>query len=521
MSNLINSNMEQMEQYAIYLRKSRKDEEAEAMGLGETLARHEQLTLDLAKKMNLIIGKIYKEIVSGDSISARPVMQELLQDVEAGMWKGVIVVEVERLARGNTIDQGIVAETFKYSSTKIITPSKIYDPNNEFDEEYFEFGLFMSRREYKTIRRRLHSGTLASVKEGKVVSQPPFGYDKYKLKGKGYSLKPNKDAPIVKMIFEMYTSGRNLGEIITEIEKMGIKPPKNGKIWYKTTIQRMLVNITYTGKIKYIDKRYLKKRNNLGKIVYVKNPNPEVYLIDGLHEPIIPEEIFNKAQEIYKNNQLADTRTKEQFELKNPLSTLLKCKICGRTLKRLYSCSSFTTCERIGCKNYDVASSHLDIVEKKVFEGLKELLKDYKLDLSKNHLNNEITTLIKNTNTRIDQLKIELEKTNAQKEKLYDFLEQGIYDKNTFLSRSNKLAEKILEINNKIDELKNLKSSYSTIKNKKEEFIPKVERIIETYPLANTEQKNKLLKSCIEKIEYYKSKGSRKSNFEITIYPRI
>lgn len=130
MSNLINSNMEQ---YAIYLRKSRKDEEAEAMGLGETLARHEQLTLDLAKKMNLIIGKIYKEIVSGDSISARPIMQELLQDVEAGMWKGVIVVEVERLARGNTIDQGIVAETFKYSSTKIITPSKIYDPNNEFD----------------------------------------------------------------------------------------------------------------------------------------------------------------------------------------------------------------------------------------------------------------------------------------------------------------------------------------------------------------------------------------------------
>ena len=41
---------------------------------------------------------------------------------------------------GNTRDQGIVAEAFKYSDTKIITPSKTYDPNNEFDEEYFEFG---------------------------------------------------------------------------------------------------------------------------------------------------------------------------------------------------------------------------------------------------------------------------------------------------------------------------------------------------------------------------------------------
>ncbi|MBQ7411258.1 MAG: hypothetical protein IJW20_07755 [Clostridia bacterium] len=41
----------------------------------------------------------------GDSIAARPVMQELLQDVDSGLWTGVLVVEVERLARGNTLDQ--------------------------------------------------------------------------------------------------------------------------------------------------------------------------------------------------------------------------------------------------------------------------------------------------------------------------------------------------------------------------------------------------------------------------------
>lgn len=97
-------------------------------------------------------------------------MQELLRDVEDGMWAGVLVVEVERLARGNTLDQGIVTNAFTFSNTKIITPVKTYDPNNEFDEEYFEFGLFMSRREYKTIKRRLHNGILASVQEGKFVS---------------------------------------------------------------------------------------------------------------------------------------------------------------------------------------------------------------------------------------------------------------------------------------------------------------------------------------------------------------
>lgn len=168
----------------IYLRKSRADREAEARGEGETLARHERILLDLAKKRGYNVGAIYKEIVSGETISARPVMQQLLREVESGMWDGVLVVEVERLARGDTIDQGVVARSFQYSNTLIITPLKTYDPNNEYDEEYFEFGLFMSRREYKTIRRRLTAGRESSAKEGKYCgSKPPYGYSRVKLVG--------------------------------------------------------------------------------------------------------------------------------------------------------------------------------------------------------------------------------------------------------------------------------------------------------------------------------------------------
>ena len=144
----------QAEQYCLYLRKSRADMEAETRGEGETLARHEKLLLEVAKRGHYNVTQIYREIVSGETIAARPVVQHLLQEVEDGIWAGVLVVEVERLARGDTIDQGIMAQAFKYSDTKIITPMKVYNPNDEYDEEYFEFGLFMSRREYKTINRR-------------------------------------------------------------------------------------------------------------------------------------------------------------------------------------------------------------------------------------------------------------------------------------------------------------------------------------------------------------------------------
>lgn len=162
-----------MRQYVIYLRKSRADEEAEQRGEGETLARHEKALLELAKRLNLPIQKIYREVVSGETIAARPQMQKLLAEVGQGIWSGVLVMEIERLARGDTMDQGLVAQTFQFSGTKIITPAKTYDPNNEFDEEYFEFGLFMSRREYKTINRRLQAGGPHPLRRANLLETVP------------------------------------------------------------------------------------------------------------------------------------------------------------------------------------------------------------------------------------------------------------------------------------------------------------------------------------------------------------
>ena len=127
-----------MEQYLIYLRKSRKDRDMELQtGQYDTLQRHRKTLLDLAKQRGYLIAHIYEEVVSGDTIAERPEMQKLLSAVETGEYAGVLVMEVPRLARGNTRDQGVVAETFQYAGTKIITPEKIYDPSDEADEEYF------------------------------------------------------------------------------------------------------------------------------------------------------------------------------------------------------------------------------------------------------------------------------------------------------------------------------------------------------------------------------------------------
>lgn len=214
-------------EYAIYLRKSRADLEAEAHGEGDTLARHEHILMELAKSRALPIGAIYREIVSGERIANRPVMQQLLSEVEDGRWKGVLVTETSRLARGDTIDQGIVAQAFKFSGTLIVTPSKTYDPTQEADEEWMEFGLFMSRQEYRMIRRRMTAGTRTAKKEGRyLASRAPYGYERCKLPCRGWSIRPiEPEAGVVRKIYEQFLSGKGAGEIASYLNLLGIPSP--------------------------------------------------------------------------------------------------------------------------------------------------------------------------------------------------------------------------------------------------------------------------------------------------------
>ena len=104
------------ELFAIYLRKSRKDLELKEY---DVLERHRRILLDFANSRNIPINKedIYEEVVSGETIQDRPVVQQLLKKIEAGYYKAVLVMEIERLARGNTIDQGIIAQTFQLTNT--------------------------------------------------------------------------------------------------------------------------------------------------------------------------------------------------------------------------------------------------------------------------------------------------------------------------------------------------------------------------------------------------------------------
>ena len=227
-------------------------------------------------------------------------MQQLLTEVEKGLWEGVLVMEIERLARGDSIDQGIVTRTFQYSRTRIITPYKIYEPGNDFDLEYFEFSLFMSRREYKTINRRMQSGRLASVREGKYVGNiAPFGYDRVRLPDqKGFTLEPNKEANAVRLIFSLFCQrGCTIREIVSLINDQKEYRPRKAAFFTYSSIHDILENPVYIGKLRW---NYRKTTPQLkdGVLTRHRPRQSEYLLVQGLHPALISEECFFLAQRL-------------------------------------------------------------------------------------------------------------------------------------------------------------------------------------------------------------------------------
>lgn len=494
--------------YCLYLRKSRKDTEAEARGDGETLARHKSALLHLAKKLNLNISNIYEEIVSGDTIAARPVMRQLLSEVQQGLWEGVLVMEVERLARGNTLDQGLVSQAFQISGTKIITPVKVYDPDNEFDEEYFEFGLFMSRREFKTINRRIQRGRLTSIQEGKYISPvPPYGYNRVKIPNdKGYTLEAHPEqAPVIKLIFRLYTEEK-LGahRIAQELTKRGCKPIRTA-VWSPQSIRSILANPVYAGMIKWGERKEVKSIEN-GILVKHRPSNPSPILVPGLHEALVPMSVFESAQNIRKSNTIPKHHARTGT-LKNPLAGLIICGECGKVMQRQEETRKnrqavWLHCEGQFCTN---TASHFEFVEEELLKAMEFWLKDFTL-------NRKDLTIEKKADREEDvitRLEKEKETIRGQIGRLHDLLEQGAYDTGTFLERKALLADRLHDIDESIASLrKTIRSRAKTMN--VSELIPRMENVISVYEtLSSAAEKNQLLKSVLQKVVYRKQKKGR------------
>ena len=512
--------------YCAYLRKSRRDMELEALGQGETLARHEKQLTELAQRLGVQISKWYREIVSGETIAERPQARQLLADVGAGLWDGVLVMDVDRLARGDSIDQGVIMQTLLYAGVLVVTPDKIYDPTDEADAEFFEVKLFFARREYNMIKKRMQRGRIQSVLDGCYLGPDLYGYKRVKLQGrKGWSLEVvPEQAQIVRSIFQWYAlgmDGQDVGanNIARRLNEMGLKTAR-GNAFTPSAVKGILGNPTYAGKIRW-NTRTQQFRIVDGKRVRTRPLCDDPILVDGLHEPIVDAELFRRVQTIFASH---DKRPKNAMrQLVNPLSGLIVCGECGHLLQAKEDRArqrrdGFLYCPTQGCPT---CSAYVFVVEEMVLEFLAGWVRDY--EARQAAVAPPPDPGAEARAAAIDQHREQLATLKAQSGRLYDLLEQGLYPVEVHNQRRAELDAKISAAQAAIDTL----SVSSGDPRDLGPLIPQIRTVLDAYRTASSSaEKNALLRSVIDRVEYRKTRRLYRNqnlgdHISLAVYPRF
>lgn len=499
-----------------YLRKSQSDDPL--LTVQEVLEKHERILDEWAEKH--LGGKVpeenkFREIVSGETIKERPEFNKVLRLIESPKIKAVKVVEPQRLSRGDLEDIGRVMKLLKHTNTLVITPERIYNLRDEYDWNAMEAELKRGNdylNYYKKIQKR---GKIASVASGNYIfSIPPYGFDKTKVKdGKKEcpTLKENPEqANVVRMIFDMYgNKGMGTTLISRRLDDLGIKPPK-GEYWSPEGMREMLANIHYIGKVKWnwrpvvtvVEDGEFKKTRPLNSV-------EEYMVFEGKHDGIVDQELFDRVQARLGSHP----RVPRGEKVRNPFAGILRCRKCERMmiLQRYRDKDGKEKCApRIVCPRQarcGTGSCTYEEVVNRLCEILEQCIVDFEIRIENDEGNSVKlhANLIKSLEKKMKEL---------QDKELSQWETQSHPDPAQRMPAEifKRLNEKLLKEKEEVQEV--LCKAYESMPEPidYEERIAHFKEAIETLrdPEADGVLKNEMLKSIIDRIDYYKEKPKRK-----------
>lgn len=485
----------------MYLRKSRTDDPA--LSVQETVAKHEQMLDDLCMEhIKALIPEQnrFREIVSGETIEARPEIKKVLRLIEKPQYKAILIVEPQRLSRGDLEDIGYLSKILRFTNTIVITKQYSYDLTDERDRSYFEDELKRGNEYLQYTKRILRNGIRSSVEKGYYVgSKPPFGYRKIHVKeGKRtyttLEIVP-EEAEIVRMIFTMFMNGNGATHIATMLSKITTVKPHNSSTWRPASIYHILDNPHYSGKIAWNTRKTEIKI--VDGDVRKSRPRKEPELFDGKHPAIIDFDLWEMVQKRRKETSIPKVRS--SLDIQNPLSGIMFCE-CGYAMRqycktgrsiRLY-CSNQTVCGNAGCT--------LDAIMEIVTSTIRAELDDIHVSM----VDNTESELYQ---SKIKMLKSRLESLNAKRDSLWEKYVEGM-PKDTFERLSKKNESEIEECTEILSAAESESHSIESMKIVEASLYAALSAIeSNSAPIKET---NELLKSVIRRITY-KRKRSEKS----------
>lgn len=489
-----------------YLRKSRSDDPT--LSVEEVLEKHESILMEWADR-NLSApipeSNIYREVVSGESISSRSEFRKLLKRIESPKIKAVLIVECARLGRPDLEEIGKLSKLFRYTNTLIITPQKIFDLRDEYDREQFERELLRGNDYLEYTKKILRRGKELSLRNGWYINAViPYGYERawvYEGKRKRPTLAIVEDeAKVVRMIFDWYINeGIGAMKICQRLNSLGFKS-RTGIQWKKSTIVRMIKNEHYIGKVvirKHIDVNTVEDMEISTHSVF----NPDYEIVEGKHPAIIDDDLFYRA-----NNKLSrHISYKPGRTLQNPFAGILRCE-CGRCMRRSRDRHKFRyLCdEQMFCGNASVQEN--DLIEA-VIDKLKQSLEDLTAQVTDTNENKEEKH--KEYVSLLESKYVDIEKKELS---LWDKYSEEQMPKQVFDKLMAKCMEEKQNLENALEEAYNDVPVHIDYKGAIATLHETIDALSDDSVSASV--KNKLLLSVVDEIVYKRGKPTRMTSDE-------
>ncbi|EAG3558500.1 recombinase family protein [Listeria monocytogenes] len=408
----------------------------------------------IQKNGEWIFAGIYAdEAITGTQVTKREDFQRMINDCMNGEIDMLITKSISRFAR-NTLD------TLKYVRMLKEKNIAVYFEDEKINTLTMDGELLLvvlssvAQQEVENISANVKKGLKMKMKRGELVGfQGCLGYD-YHPEDK--SITVNEDeAEIVRYIFNRYIEGAGGSVIGQELENLGYLTKYGNSTWVPTTVLGIIKNEKYKGDILLgktftVDPISKRRLENMGE--------EDQFYIRNHHEPIVSEEVFDKAQEILnrrsKNRgKIGDGNSKrEKYSRKYAFSCLLECGFCGGTLtrRRWHSGTEYNkviwqcvTSTKKGKKHCPHSKGIPEMAIEEAFVESYRLLCNNNKDVLEEFLKRIDETLSSSSvNNNLQKVDKDIEAIEKKKSKLVDMRLEDIIDSDTYESKFSSMTTK-------------------------------------------------------------------------------
>lgn len=295
----------------------------------------------------------------------------LLQDIRLGEINCVIVKDLSRFGRNYLEAGNYIEKIFPFLGVRFIAVTDGFDTGKEGNENKqmaSEIKNLVNDMYAKDFSKKAKLHLKQRREEGSYVGgPPPYGY-KAEWRGKRRVLLPDENTEaIVRFIYEKFVEMENYTAVADELNRRRINPPyvykktkevyhADDKIdykgWDKSSVERIVKSETYAGTLVQ-GKTSITAKNEKNRI---QKPEDDWVVIKGAHEPLVGEELYEKAAETRRKIQTRTAAHKHPTKgypiEENIFDNVLYCGVCGRKMTRNSYVTQYADGERARLDGY-------------------------------------------------------------------------------------------------------------------------------------------------------------------------